>query len=416
MGKTKDDVRVAFDHHTSARLLNADHAYAELRNRCPVAWTDAHDGYWVATSYAAADRVAKEHRTFSTTKGITIPPPPYGQTAMVDFDPPEHTAYRRALNPVLSQDAVDERLVPRIEYWADVLIDQIIERGEVDLMYDLAVPIPTAVTLEWLGWEQRDEWWPIGEAWHDLMGRGLTDPRFVRASEVVAWFDGRIAEELAARRAEPRDDVISHIAAIEIDGAVIPEKDQISLVRILVGAGVDTTTSLIGSALVHLSYHPEDRRRLREDPELWPTATEEFLRRYTPARTVARTCVAETELEGVTIRPGERVLAALSAGNQDADEFESPLTCVLDRGRNRHLSFGSGVHRCLGMHLARAEFAIVVRRVIERMPDYVVREDGLVEYARQSNITGWMTGPATFTPGPRMVVNAPDLRVTASAE
>jgi cytochrome P450 len=139
-----------------------------------------------------------------------------------------------------------------------------------------------------------------------------------------------------------------------------------------------------------------------EQPELWETATDEFLRRYTPARTVARTCTEETELGGCAIAPGDRVLAVLSSGNQDGQAFPDPVNVVLDRTPNKHLSFGAGVHRCMGMHLARAEFRHVVSAVLTRMPDYRVAEDGLIEYGRQSSVSGWMKAPATFTPGPRV--------------
>jgi cytochrome P450 len=409
VAKSREQLTVDFDHHTSARALNSDLAYSELRQACPVAWTEAHGGFWVVTKYDDVDRVVKDHKCFATGDGITIPPPPYGETAMVDFNPPKHTAYRRAMNSTLDRNFVNERLQPRIEHWTNVFIDRVIEAGSCDLVYGIAVPIPAAVTLEWLGWEDREEWGAIGEGWHDLMGRSLDDPRFAKAVETLAWFDRRVAEELEKRRAEPREDTLTHVATVEIDGQRMPDDHAVSLVRVLVGAGVDTTTSLIGSALVHLHYFPDDRSALMEGgPELWETATDEFLRRYTPARTVARTCVQEVALGDATIKPGDRVMAPLCSGNQDAQRFPNPLRVLLDRSGNRHLSFGSGVHRCMGMHLGRAEFRHVVSRVLERMPDYRVAEDELIDYARQSTVAGWMQAPATFTPGARVLPESED--------
>ncbi|OBH08728.1 cytochrome P450 [Mycobacterium sp. E1747] len=403
MPRTRDEVTVDFDHHTPARVLNPDLAYAELRHSCPVAWSNAHDGFWVVSDYEDVVRVMKDHRYFSTSEGITIPPPPYGQSALIDFDPPMHTAYRRIMNATLSKEVVHESLRPRIEHWANVFVDRVIESGRCDLVYDLAVTVPAAVTMEWLGWDKEDEWWPIGKAWHDLMSRPLGDAGFEDAAQVVAWFDTRITEELAKRREDPRDDTLSHVANMTIDGEPIPENHGISLVRLLVGAGVDTTTSLIGSALVHLHFHPGDRLRLTNEPELWTLATEEFLRRYSPVRTVARTCVKETELGGCVIKPGDRVLASPGSANQDGSVFREPLRFEVDRAPNRHLGFGSGVHMCLGMHLARVEFEIVVRQVLARMPDYRVLEDELIDYSRQSVFTGWMKVPALFTPGAKAV-------------
>jgi cytochrome P450 len=403
MQKTRAEVTVDFDHHRPARVLNPDLAYAELRHSCPVAWSEAHGGFWLVTEHKDVERVTRTHQLFSTREGITLPTPPYGQSALIDFDPPKHTAYRRAMNPVLSREAVQMQLKPRIAHWTDVFIDRIIEAGHCDLVYDIAVAIPTAVTMEWLGWSNQDDWWKFGKAWHDLMGRPLGDPGFIHASEVIAGFDTSIAEELADRRSKPRGDALSHVANLEIEGERIAENDAISLVRLLVGAGVDTTTSLIGSALVHLHFYPDDRRRLSEKPELWATATEEFLRRYSPIRTVMRTCVQETELGECPVKPGEHVLAGISSANLDANAFPEPLRFDLERTPNRHVSFGTGVHMCLGMHLARAEFEIVLRRVLERIPDYRIAEDELIEYSRQSSVSGWMTAPANFTPGRKIL-------------
>jgi cytochrome P450 len=155
---------------------------------------------------------------------------------------------------------------------------------------------------------------------------------------------------------------------------------------------------------VHLHFHPDHRARLAADPSLWDSATDEFLRRYTPARAVARTCTAATELGGQELAPGDRVLASLSSGNEDDELFADPLTVTIDRpNARRHLSFGVGVHRCIGLHLARTEFQYVMREVLRRMPDYRVQEDELVVSARQSENSGWMQAPAAFTPGPRVL-------------
>jgi cytochrome P450 len=218
---------------------------------------------------------------------------------------------------------------------------------------------------------------------------------------MIAWYDTRISDELKNRREDPRGDVLSQIAALQIDGKPIPHDDAVSIVRIMIGAGTDTTTTLLGSAFVHLHYHANDRLHLTQEPELWDSATEEFLRRYNPTRTLFRTCVKETQLGEFTIKPGEHVLASLMAANLDDDVFADPLTFDPDRTPNRHLGFGIGVHRCVGMHLARAEFIHVMKEVLGRLGDYSLVEDELVDYARQGTMTGWITAPATFTPGER---------------
>ena len=290
-----------------------------------------------------------------------------------------------------------------------MFIDRVIEQGECDAVYNFGVAIPTAVTMEWLGWDDKNEWWLLGKAWHDLQGRPLDTEAYASGAHTVVNFDKRIREELEKRREEPRDDEMCRIVAMEINGAPIPIDDAVRLVRVLIGAGVDTTTSSIGSALVHMHFHPEVRQRLLDNPELWPAAVEEFLRRYPPARALVRTCAQEIELDGCVIKPGELIYAPITSANQDRNVFTSPLTFDMDRENNPHLSFGTGVHMCVGMHLARAEVEIVLRRVVERLPDYRIVEEGLLEYARQSTINGWMKAPMIFTPGKRLLPELPEM-------
>jgi cytochrome P450 len=409
MSKSRDEVTVDFDHHRSPRLLDLSLAYSALRGRCPVAWSKSHGGFWIVTRYDDVDRVLKDYRYFTSTDGPTIPGVHLVKGIPADIDPPDHTKYRRALNPLLTREAVQEKMEPRIGYWTTVFVDRVIETGECDLMADLAVAVPAAVTLEWLGWENREEWWPVGAAWHDLLGRRREDPRFQQAIEFIERFDLRLAEELERRRVEPRGDPMSAIVALEIEGRPITREEALSITRLLINAGLDTTTIAIGYALVHLHYFLGDRERLGvADRELWETATDEFLRRYSPVRAFARTCVEEIELDGCPIRPGERVLASVDSANQDEDVFSNPLGVQLDRSPNRHLAFGSGIHRCIGLHLARAEFMGVLRAVLERMPDYRLVEDELVEYPRQSETGGWFRAPATFTPGRRLLPESAD--------
>jgi cytochrome P450 len=403
VSRKKADVTIKFDHHAPTRLLNPAHVDVTLQQKCPVAWSEEHGGFWYVTEYENVKKVGLDWKTFSNCEGVVLPIPPYGKIAMVYDDPPVHTVYRRALNPTLSREAVRTAVQPRIEYWTDVFIDRVIESGRCDLMYDIAVPIPTAVMMEWLGFTDpnADRWWKIGDAWHNIFSRAPGTPRWTEAAEMIAWYDTRISDELNERREAPRDDVLSQIVALEIDGEPIPHEDAVSIVRIMIGAGTDTTTTLLGSAFVHLHYHSEDRERLAGDSELWEGATEEFLRRYNPTRTLFRTCVKETELGGFTIKPGEHVLASLMAANLDDHVFADPLAFDPERAPNRHLGFGIGVHRCVGMHLARAEFIHVMKEVLARLPDYSLLEDELVDYARQGTMTGWITAPATFTPGAR---------------
>ena len=154
----------------------------------------------------------------------------------------------------------------------------------------------------------------------------------------------------------------------EIDGARIPREVAESIVFMTVGGGVDTTTALIGAALLHLTQFPDDRRRLLEEPDLLVTATEEFLRYYPPARTHARTVREDIEFAGCAMRKGDRVLLSEVSSGRDEAAFPAAEQFVIDRNPNRHLSFGVGIHRCVGSHLARIEFAEVLTAVLHAPP------------------------------------------------
>lgn len=409
--KAREDVTVDFDPLRPSQINNLDLACAELRHTCPVAWSEAQGGFWTVTRYGDVEKIAKDSASFSITKGNTLPLAPYDLVTMIHDDPPVHTPYRRAFSPDLSKQIVNEKLASRVEYWTDVFIDRVIETGTCDAVYDLAVAIPTAVTMEWLGWDNQDEWWLLGKAWHDMQGRPVDSAAWAWGAETVVKFDERIREELEQRRNAPRDDEMSRVVNAEINGEPMSLDDAVGIVRILVGAGVDTTTSLIGSAVVHLHFNPEDKRRLMENPELWKSATEEFLRRYPPSRALVRTCKTETEMDGCPIKPGELIYAPITSANQDRNVFADPFTFNMERSPNPHLSFGAGVHKCIGMHLARAEFEIVLRKMMERMPDFRVVEEELLEYARQSTINGWMKAPVMFTPGKTVLSDQPNLNL-----
>ncbi len=165
--------------------------------------------------------------------------------------------------------------------------------------------------------------------------------------------------------------------------------------------GIDTTTALAGGALLHLSQFPADRKRLVDEPELLPLATEEFLRFYPPARAHKRIVAVDTEFGGVTMHEGDEVLLSEVAAGRDSAEFPDADTFVIDRNPNRHVSFGVGIHRCPGSHLARITFSEMISAVLRRMPDYEIAPDQVVDYPDWAMVGGWQRMPATFTPTPR---------------
>ena len=190
---------------------------------------------------------------------------------------------------------------------------------------------------------------------------------------------------------------------LRIDGQPAPDAELVGMLTLLIGGGFDTTTALTAHALEWLSEHPQDRKQLsRERDSLLDSATEEFLRFFTPAPGDGRTIARDCEITGVKLKEGERLWLSWAMANRDPKLFEDPNAVLLDRGANRHFSFGLGVHRCIGSNLARIVFKRMLTAVLDRMPDYRCDPEGAVHYDTIGVIQGMKHLPATFTPGPRL--------------
>lgn len=400
-----DYPRTDFDHFSHRDRATSDAAWRELRDRCPVAWTDANGGHWVVASYDNVSEAFRDWETFSSARtdpaysSLTIGrsrlPPLYPE----ELDPPAWYPLRRILAELLSPAAV-ERLQPRVEHWVTRSIDAFIERGEAELAHDLAVAVPSQVTMEWLGWPE-DEWMTAAGIFHEMARHANGSPGLLAAAQRFGWLADRIREELEARRRHPRNDAMSVIGSHEIDGEMITLDDAAAVVLLTIGGGVDTTTALTSAALVHLGQHADDRARLRDDPSLLDTATEEFLRVYPPARTHARVVARDADFAGCPMRAGDRVLLSEVSACHDEAAFPDADRFDLERFPNRHVAFGVGIHRCPGSHLARAEFRAIITQVLERLGDYVLHADQVIEYPNWAVIGGWGAIPVTFAPGPR---------------
>lgn len=394
-----------FDVFAHDSMARSNEAWAALRARCPVSWTPLNGGHWTVAGYEEVSAAFRDWETFSSARtdpersSISIASSRIPLLIPEELDPPRWKPLRRILAELLAPNAV-ENLRPRVEHWVDHCIDGFVERGHADLAHELAVPIPSLVTMEWLGWPQ-DEAAEAASVFHDMAKHVPGSAGYQASAARFQWLAGRVAEEVRARRARARDDALSVIARYEVDGEQLPADVAESIVLLTIGGGVDTTTALTSAALVHLGTHPEDRRRLIREPELLDVATEEFLRVYPPARTHARTVRTDAELAGCPMRAGDRVLLSEVSANRDGRAFPEPDSFLVDRFPNRHVSFGVGIHRCPGSHLARLEFKVTIREVLRRLPDFVLDEGGVVEYPNWSMIGGWGSIPVTFTPGPR---------------
>lgn len=397
-----------FDHHSDE--CNADPVgyYASYREGCPVGRTSAHGGFVYTTRYADVARIARDDDTFSSSReatgvdavSIVIPSGPGLEQYPIELDPPRATGYRDLINPLLTPAAV-ARLRPMIARHAARAVDTFIELGSADFVRDLTNPVPAAVTLDWLGFPE-DDWARLAGPIHDIFAAPADSERAMRGARGLAYMERRIRELIRDRRAEPAEDAVSAlVSARNAEGEPFGEDELVSVIGLLIAGGVDTTTSLTGSTLVHLSRNPDQRRRLIDSPDLLDRATEEFLRAFAPSQSMARTAHADTEVGGCPVKSGERVLIPWVAANHDPAVFPEPEQIRLDRDASRHLSFGIGSHRCAGAHLARAMFREMITQVLTRLPDFRVLEDGLVGYPTSGNQRGWDAIPAVFTPGER---------------
>jgi cytochrome P450 len=405
-----EGVVVNFDHHSDEFNLNELAINADLRRKCPVAWNENYGGFWFLSSYDAVSQTARDDDTFShkyepnAQNGVNYQgemgvPRPEGQPALGigEVDGEYHLALRHALAPFFSPGAV-EKMQPFMEEQAHGFLDQKITTGQMDLVLDYASPVPAILTMKLMGLPY-DNWQLYANLFHSVMAIPQDSPEYVNAiSEVPAMMQG-VLDFAAARRAEARDDLTSFLIQFEFDGQRLTDEQLLNILWNLIAGGVDTTTSQTALTLLHLGTHPELRQQLIDHPELYRTATDEFLRYFSVNQQLSRTVTRDVTVGGQQLRRNDRVVISWLAANHDEREFERADEIVLDRTPNRHLAFGLGPHRCIGSHLARLMSEVMVKAVLDRIPDYRVDLDGVYEYRGNPSMTGLGKLPVTFTPG-----------------
>lgn len=396
---------VQFDHHSEEYARNWREINRDLRSKCPVAHSDAHNGFWVVSKYEDVAAVVRDDDTFSSyyeyedgnCVGATIPATPLRQVP-IEMDPPEFFDYRKILNEWFTPGAV-KKWEPFIREITTFCIDRVIESGSCDFVREITSPVPAILTLELLGLP-KDDWQTFSDVTHSLVhsvpGSAENDAATAGMFEIV----GKVFEAIQQRRAEPKSDLISHIVQARINGEPLTDERIIQMITLVILGGVDTTGSLISAVLEWLTHNPEEHARLRQDPELLRPATEEFLRYFSPVPGLARTATTRCTVGGREVQAGERLFLSWSSANYDEDVFEDPDVVDLERTPNRHQSFGLGIHRCLGSNFARAEFRIVMEELLRRIPEFTIDESA-IPYTSIGVVNGWVTLPATFAPGPR---------------
>jgi cytochrome P450 len=267
---------IHFDHHSTEFARDWAGDYRRLRARSPRAWSDAYDGFWVATDLSDIIGVAQQPEVFSAHKdidpetgaatgGVTIPPSGAVRGIPNEADNPEWEGIRRLINRRFAPRAIEERR-ERAKRFAAAVIDEVIEKGELDFVDHLTNPVPALVTMEIFGFPLH-EWPRIADPFHKMVYTPIDDPSFPETIRGLDYFRQRVGEEIALRRQEPKDDFLTVLATGTIDGELLSETQIKDLSFNILAGGVDTTTALTSSTLVHLGRHPQDRQRLIDDPD-----------------------------------------------------------------------------------------------------------------------------------------------------
>ena len=403
--------RYHYDRHAPEYRFQFEKITRELHEKCPVAWSDTYGGHWVASSSQAVFELARcpyisndhdvngERRGY---QGITIPAKPIPLRAgILEMDPPEHRTYRGVLNPYLSPAAV-KRWEPFIDEVVQASIDEKIEDGRIDFVDDLANVTPAVITLAMLGIPLKE--WPIySEPTHALLYTPEDSPEMARVLEGNQQMAMALFAHIAEIRDNPRPGMIDGLLKLRIDGQPAPDMEILGMLTLLIGGGFDTTTALTAHSLEWLWQNPDQRERLRRERDtLLDSATEEFLRFYTPAPGDGRTFSEDVEIDGTQFKEGERLYISWAMANRDPSVFSEPNKIILDRKGNRHFGFGIGIHRCIGSNLGRTVFKAMLTAVLDRIPDYRCDPEGTVHYETIGVIQGMRHLPATFTPGRRL--------------
>lgn len=327
-------------------------------------WTPHNGGHWVAARSDLVERVLGDADLFSS-RYVTVPKfmnpdPPIGP---LQLDPPAHQAYRALIAPAMSARA-SLALGEHARSVARQVVSCLRPQGRCEFMQDFARQLPIACFLEMCGLPGADHarLADIARLQLDTTDRNGQATGFRLMGEYLM-------EQIAARRKDPRDDLISRLAHARVDGRPLPDYKQFGLVNMLFIAGLDTVSSSIGTAARFLAQHPMLRRRLRAEPNLIPRMVEELLRRF-PMFTAARVVRTDCELDGVLLKSGDMIVAPTALCGLDEERFDAPERVDLTRRGVHHATFGVGVHRCPGATLARAELRIFIETWLEQIPDF----------------------------------------------
>jgi len=377
--------------------------YHRLRAEDPVHRSPL--GFWVLTRYEDVAAVLRDARFIKEPLAALVAARFGGEVprgvglSMLDRDPPDHTRLRSLVSKAFTPRVV-EGLRPRIQAIVDDLIARAEPAGSMDLIEEVAYPIPVKVICEMMGVPVRDH--ERFKGWSLDIARGLDsiwlppDSEIPRRSVAARHaISGYFRELIDQRRTSPRGDLLSALIAAEEAGDKLNEEELLATCILILIAGHETTVNLIGNGVLALLRHPAELSRLRTTPGLITTAVEELLRYDGPVQRTARVASADATIGGHTIRQGEMVMPFIGAADRDPAQFPEPDRLDLSRADNRHIAFGWGIHFCLGAPLARVEGQIAIDTLVRRLPRLALVGDS-VEYRQSLTLRGLKTLPVKF--------------------
>jgi cytochrome P450 len=383
-----------FDHLSTELPEKLPDTLARMRTMCPVARSDEHGGFWVVTAYEDVLRVAQDWATFSSAQGLTVPVAPIAvRNIPVEVDPPLHRVYKRLINAYFTPAAVAP-WEPAARALVNRLVDDFIESGRCEFMEAFARALPALSFFESAIGAPRDEIDKVA-----YMASKSSAPNDPEAAEAWLGLSNWISDFLETRRKQPRrGDVVDGVLEAEIEGRPITHEEVVGTIQLLILGGLETTAGALGMMMVRLCNDPTIPDLLRRRPDLLSEAVEELLRLDAPFIAIARTATRDTELGGRQIKEGDKVVIYWTSANRDEAEFPEPDRFSLERGSNRHVSFGVGPHRCAGSNLARMNLRVSLAELLRRLDDLKLEPGAEIHY--HSTFTrAPLAVPITFAPG-----------------
>jgi cytochrome P450 len=356
-------------------------AFDQMRMQNPVYQvimpTVAGRKYWMVTRYEDVEAVLRDNKRFTkdirnmlSAGELTRIPLIFTKLNdhMIMSDPPEHTKLRSLISMAFTPRLV-EQWRPRIQAIIDDLLDQVQEKGEMELIEDFAFPLPATILIDLFGIPDEDK--PRFRKWSNAVVDAAGNlETLLQANATMEEFATYLHQLVDDKRKHPSDDLLSKLIQSEADGKKLSAKEVISTIFLFLIAGHETTTNLISNAVLALLLHPDQMEKLKQDPALIKTAIEEFLRYQGPLMTAtSRWALEDVELGGQLIQRGDEVALVLASANRDPEAFTDPDTLDIMRQENRHLAFGKGIHFCLGAPLARLEGQLALTTLLRRMPN-----------------------------------------------